>query len=67
MYLSRIQSPNDENELLLRCQAIEGLSFLQLANQLQLCIPHDPNKRKGWIGQAIEIALGSAFSISRMM
>lgn len=48
-----------EVTLLLRCQAIEGLSFSQLASQLQLIIPMDPIRRKGWVGQAIEQALGT--------
>ena len=48
-----------ENELLARCQAIEGLSFAQLATVLGLCIPRHPLQRKGWVGQAIELALGT--------
>ena len=49
----------NETELLARCQAIEGLSFGQLATVLQLSIPDDPVKRKGWVGQSIEQALGT--------
>ena len=48
-----------EIELLARCRAIEGLSFLQLATLLDLCIPAHPLQRKGWAGQAIELALGT--------
>ena len=51
--------PKSETELLLRCQAIAGLSFLQLASHIGVVIPEDPNQRKGWAGQAIEIALGA--------
>ncbi len=49
----------NEAELLARCKLIEGLSFLQLATLLGLSIPSNPLKRKGWLGQAIELALGT--------
>jgi len=48
-----------EEELIARCKAIEGLSFLQLATQLGIFMPSEPLKRKGWLGQAIELALGA--------
>ena len=48
-----------EDELMTRCREIEGISFLSLAQKLQLKIPDDPVKRKGWAGQAIERALGA--------
>lgn len=48
-----------EGELLARCQLIEGLSFAQLAMLLGLTIPLHPSQRKGWAGQAIELALGT--------
>lgn len=50
---------NNEKELLERCRLIEGLSFLQLAASLQLSIPAAKEQRKGWAGQAIELALGT--------
>lgn len=48
-----------ETELMTRCRAIEGLSFLQLAIELGLSVPLYPHQRKGWVGQAIELALGA--------
>ena len=48
-----------ESELLERCQAIEGLTFAQLAITLGYSIPLYPSQRKGWAGQAIELALGA--------
>lgn len=54
-----ITSVSNEKELMERCQAIEGLSFSQLAMALNLSIPEHPLQRKGWAGQAIEIALGA--------
>lgn len=44
------------------CQQIAGLSFSQLAEKLHLFIPPDPTQRKGWAGQAIELALGTTAS-----
>lgn len=51
--------PKTEAELIARCSSISGLSFAQLSLGLGLSIPENPNQRKGWIGQAIELALGS--------
>jgi len=53
------QPLKSEDELLDRCKAIEGLSFAQLATELGLSIPEHPLKRKGFVGQAIELALGT--------
>ncbi|KGP64392.1 DNA mismatch repair protein [Legionella norrlandica] len=51
--------PKNEQELLSRCQLIEGLSFAQLANELNIIISSNPTQRKGWGGQALELALGA--------
>ncbi|WP_392537148.1 DNA mismatch repair endonuclease MutH [Legionella sp. 227] len=53
------RAPKTEAELLERCSSIAGLSFAQLALSLGLSIPANPNQRKGWVGQAIELALGT--------
>lgn len=52
--------PTSEEALLQRCSLIEGLNFFQLASLLKVEIPALALKRKGWAGQAIEIALGAA-------
>lgn len=49
----------NEHELLERCKLIEGLTLSQLAQALALQIPNQPTLRKGWVGQAIERALGT--------
>ncbi len=49
----------NESELLDRCHLVEGLNFSQLATHLQLTIPQEPQKRKGWAGLAMELALGT--------
>lgn len=57
--LLRMSAPKTETELIQRCANIAGLSFAQLSIRLNLSIPANPNQRKGWIGQAIELALGA--------
>lgn len=52
-------SPKSEEELLERCSLIEGLSYSQLASVLGLTIPEHQTRRKGWVGLAIEMALGA--------
>ena len=52
-------SPTSEIELLQRCHTIEGLTFAQLSLLIDYNIPQQKDKRKGWAGNAIEIALGS--------
>lgn len=52
--------PASEEALLERCSLIEGLNFFQLATVIQVQIPVLASKRKGWAGQAVEIALGAA-------
>jgi len=53
------KSPKNEEELLARCLEFEGMSFSQLAAYLKLKIPNMQNQRKGWVGMAIEKALGT--------
>lgn len=61
----RRATPKTETELIESCNAIAGLSFAQLSFALNLSIPTNPNQRKGWIGQAIELALGAdAFNMA---
>lgn len=59
MILLTTKPLQNEQELVQRCQDIEGLSFAQLATTLGLIIPNQPLQRKGWAGQAIELALGA--------
>ncbi len=48
-----------EAQLLARCQAIEGLTFAQLAAECASFLPENPLQRKGWLGLLIERALGA--------
>jgi len=52
-------APKTEVELINRCDNIAGLSIAQLSLSLGLTIPIHPSQRKGWAGQAIELALGT--------
>lgn len=57
--------PKTELELIQRCSKLAGLSFAQLSLGLSISIPTNPAQRKGWIGQALEHALGAnAFNLS---
>lgn len=58
-FLLKNTPPKTEEELNNRCMAIEGLSFGQLSMHLKLSIPENASKRKGWVGQALELALGT--------
>ncbi len=51
--------PKTEAELLDRCTQIAGLSFSQLGLLINSPIPLLAIQRKGWVGQAIELALGT--------
>lgn len=55
----RQTAPASESELLERCYKIEGLSFSQLSRLTNYPIPRLPVHRKGWLGRAIELILGS--------
>lgn len=58
-FLLKSSPPKTEAELEARCKDIEGLSFAQLSLKLGISIPLQANQRKGWVGQAIELALGA--------
>lgn len=55
----QVQEARNEAELIQRCGNIEGLNFSQLASELGLAIPQEINARKGWLGMAVELALGA--------
>lgn len=55
-----VSYPRNEEQLLARCNAIEGMSFAELAQTCNLVIPKEAARRKGWAGMAIELALGAS-------
>ena len=57
-----MEPPQSEEELLARCRDLAGLSLAQVAEHVGETVPEDLNRRKGWIGQLIERALGATAS-----
>ena len=55
----RTPPPRTEAELLQRTQQLAGKTLSELARDLNLRLPHDSTRGKGWIGQAIEQFLGA--------
>ncbi|WP_439234525.1 DNA mismatch repair endonuclease MutH [Lonepinella koalarum] len=57
--MRNINSPQTEQALLQRANAIAGLTFAKLAEELGIIVPPDLKRDKGWVGQLIETALGA--------
>ena len=51
--------PQTEQALLEKAQSIAGLTFGELADELNISVPPDLKRDKGWVGQLIETALGA--------
>lgn len=51
--------PCNEQELLNRARLAAGYSFGEIANYLNIAIPANLNKQKGWVGNLIETFLGA--------
>ena len=54
-----INIPQTEQQLLLKAQNIAGLTLAELAQDLNIPIPANLKRHKGWVGNAIELALGA--------
>jgi len=56
----KIQSiPTTESELMQRAKSIAGYSLHDIAQSIDLPMPPDLKKQKGWVGQLIELYLGA--------
>lgn len=53
-------APANLDQILARCQQIAGLTLGQLAAELQVPVPADLRRDKGWVGQLLELALGAS-------
>ena len=62
MPVSTPHPPKSEEELLTRSRQLAGLTLNDLAIKFNQAIPNDTRHAKGWIGQLIEITLGSTAS-----
>lgn len=51
--------PANEQELLNRAQLMAGYSFGEIAQYLNIAIPENLNKQKGWVGNLVETFLGA--------
>ena len=49
-----------EQQLLAHAQSIAGMTFDELAQQLQIPVPPNLKRDKGWVGILIEMALGAS-------
>ncbi|WP_040977150.1 DNA mismatch repair endonuclease MutH [Necropsobacter massiliensis] len=52
--------PKNEQELLQRARDIAGLTLAELAAELNLPVPRDLKRHKGWGGMLLETALGAS-------
>jgi DNA mismatch repair protein MutH len=50
--------PNTEQELLARVSSLYGKTLDEIANTLNLSVPFDQSKNKGFVGELIELYLG---------
>ncbi|WP_091342026.1 DNA mismatch repair endonuclease MutH [Alkalimonas amylolytica] len=55
-----MKSPQTLDELMLRCQALAGLTLGQLAAELGTVVPNNLKQDKGWAGQLLEQGLGAS-------
>lgn len=51
--------PRSEEELLHKSENLAGVSLGQIASTLNIIIPDNLNKHKGWVGDLLESALGA--------
>jgi DNA mismatch repair protein MutH len=54
-----VSPPRDEAELLARACQLAGLTLRELGVRVSQPLPTDPRRAKGWIGLAVEKALGA--------
>lgn len=52
--------PESETELIVRAQALAGLTLGEIARQQNIKIPENLTKEKGWIGLLLEQVLGAS-------
>ncbi|ORT49168.1 DNA mismatch repair protein MutH [Vibrio sp. qd031] len=55
-----LSTPCNEQELILRANQLYGKTFTELAQEVNMSVPVDLRREKGWVGQLIEHHLGAA-------
>lgn len=56
----QISPPQNMTELYQRCARISGLTLGELAEELNIQVPENLKRHKGWGGQLLEVALGAS-------
>lgn len=56
----RIPPPRSEEELAARVQGLAGRPLAWVAGELSVAVPGDLRRKKGWVGQLLELALGAS-------
>ncbi|MFT5521994.1 MAG: DNA mismatch repair protein MutH, partial [Enterobacterales bacterium] len=57
--MSIISAPENTEQLLQRVQTIAGMNLASLAQSLNIQVPEDLRREKGWVGQLLEKVLGA--------
>ena len=53
-----MKPPASETELLQHAEALSGMSLRALASRLDVTVPSDPKRAKGWVGELLEREFG---------
>jgi DNA mismatch repair protein MutH len=56
---AKISPPQTEEELLIRCQHLAGKTLGKLAAELNVPVPDNLLRHKGWVGNLLELYLGA--------
>lgn len=59
IFTNKILPPKTQDELLERCQNMAGKTLGQIALELQVSVPENLLRHKGWVGNLLEIYLGA--------
>ena len=57
--MQKITPPEDIKNLMMRVKVIAGMSLSSLAESLNVAVPEDLRREKGWVGQLLEKVLGA--------
>ncbi|QSX34695.1 DNA mismatch repair endonuclease MutH [Shewanella avicenniae] len=57
--MTHVPPPNSVEQLMQRAEALAGLSLADIAKELNIAVPKDLRRDKGWVGQLFEAALGA--------
>jgi len=58
-FIMSVLPPKSQDELLQRCQLMAGKTLGQLAKELEMIVPENLQRHKGWVGMLLEAYLGA--------